>query len=112
MLSTNQVIIQAIAVYATITKKRWSYCYPTPEYNEYPNQKCISVDAPILNNDKYLKEATYKKGESFTLSCDLANFSSRRDTINYGWALVKDGHLLKMLNSNKYMPFASAANFA
>lgn len=78
-------------------------CYPTPEYNEYPNQKCISVDAPILNNDKYLKEATYKKGESFTLSCDLANFSSRRDTINYGWALVKDGHLLKMLNSNKYI---------
>lgn len=78
-------------------------CFPTPEYNDYPTQRCISVDAPILNNDKYLKEAIFKKGESFTLSCDLANFSSRRDTINYGWALVKDGHLLKMLNSNKYI---------
>lgn len=77
-------------------------CYPTPEYNDYPNQRCISVDVPVLNNDKYLRQAKYKKGESFTLSCDLANYSSRRDTINYGWALVKDGHLIKMLNSNKY----------
>ena len=86
-------------------------CFPTPEYNDYPRQRCISVDAPILNDDKYLKEAKLKKGESFTLSCDLANFSDRRDTINYGWALVKDGHLLKMLNSNKYI-LSSGSHFS
>lgn len=86
-------------------------CFPTPEYNDYPRQRCISVAAPILNEDKYLKEATIKKGESFTLSCDLANYSDRRDTINYGWALVKDGHLLKMLNSNKYI-LSSGSHFS
>lgn len=86
-------------------------CFPTPEYNNYPRQRCISVAVPILNDDKYLKEATIKKGESFTLSCDLANYSDRRDTINYGWALVKDGHLLKMLNSNKYI-LSSGSHFS
>lgn len=86
-------------------------CYPTPEYNDYPRQKCISVAAPLLNNDKYLKEATYKKGEKFTLSCDLANCSDRRDTIDCGWALVKDGHLLRMLNSCKYV-LSSGSHFS
>lgn len=86
-------------------------CYPTPEYNDYPRQKCISVAAPLLNNDKYLKEATYKKGERFTLSCDLANCSDRRDTIDCGWALVKDGQLLRMLSSCKYI-LSSGSHFS
>lgn len=86
-------------------------CFPTPEYNDYPRQRCISAGAPILNGDKYLKEAEFKKGESFTLSSVLANCSGRRDTINFGWALVKDGQWLKMLNSSKYT-LSSGSHFS
>ena len=44
-------------------------CYPTPEYTDYPLQRCISEEAIILNKDTLLRQITVNLGEKFTLSC-------------------------------------------
>ena len=58
-------------------------CYPTPEYTDYPLQRCISEEAIILNKDTLLRQITVNLGEKFTLSCNLRNYSLQKATVNY-----------------------------
>lgn len=76
--------------------------YPTPEFNDYPEQVCISEEPIILNKDTMLHSVTLDLGTSFTLSCRLRNCSNEKASIYFGWALVKDGQFIKMLNYGSY----------
>lgn len=77
-------------------------CYPTPEHTDYPLQRCISEEAMILNKDTLLRQITVNLGETFTLSCNLRNYSLQKATINYGWGLEKDGQLIDILRQRTY----------
>ena len=77
-------------------------CYPTPEHNSYPLQRCISEEPVILNGDESLRETTVELGEIFTLSCRLRNYCLTSATVNYGWGLVKDGRLIDILRQRSY----------
>lgn len=77
-------------------------CYPTPDYNNYPLQKCISEESVVLNRNRLLRKTIVKLGERFTLSCRLRNYCLKNATINYGWALIKDGRLIKILQQQGY----------
>lgn len=76
--------------------------YPTPNFNDYPGHVCISEEPIILNKDTMLHSAMVDLGASFTLSCRLRNCSDEKASINFGWALVKDGQFIKMLGSGSY----------
>ncbi len=77
-------------------------CYPTPEYTDYPMQRCISEEAIILNMDTLLRQITVNLGEKFTLSCNLRNYSLQKATVNYGWGLEKDGQFIDILRQRTY----------
>lgn len=77
-------------------------CYPTPDYEDYPLQRCVSEEYIILNNDMTVNNATVSLGETFTLSCRLRNYSAEKATINYGWALVKDGRFIDIVGQRTY----------
>lgn len=68
-------------------------CYPTPDYEDYPLQRCILDEPIILNNDITINNVTVSLGETFTLSCKLSNYGEKKGSIQYNndWALVKDG---------------------
>lgn len=76
--------------------------FPTPQYNDYPQQACVNEEPIILNKDTMLNQLKLNLGESFSLSCRLRNVSDTKFSINYGWALVKDGEFIKMLSSKTY----------
>lgn len=76
--------------------------FPTPDYEAYPKQSCISEEPIILNNDINTKQITANLGDVFTLSCRLRNCSAEKATINYGWALLKDGNLIDILGQRSY----------
>lgn len=76
--------------------------YPTPDFNDYPKQVCISEEPIILNKDTMLHTATFDLGSAFTLSCRLRNCSNDKASVNFGWALVKDGKFIKMLTTSSY----------
>ena len=76
--------------------------YPTPDFNDYPNQVCISEEPIILNKDTMLHSITLDLGTSFTLSCRLINCCYEKASIYFGWALVKDGQFIKMLKYGSY----------
>ena len=77
-------------------------CFPTPDFNDYPAQVCISEEPIILNKDTMLRSVTVNKGETFSLSCRLRNCSDESASIQYGWALVKDGVFINILSQRTY----------
>lgn len=77
-------------------------CFPTPEYQNYPLQACISEEPIVLNDDITLKEVTIPLGSTFTLSCRLRNSANSKATITYGWKLVKDNLLLGTCGQRRY----------
>ena len=77
-------------------------CYPTPENNDYPLQRCISEEAIILDKDTMLKQKTIDLGDKFTLSCNLRNYSLQYANVNYGWGLERDGLLIDILRQRTY----------
>ncbi|MDE5887426.1 MAG: C10 family peptidase [Muribaculaceae bacterium] len=77
-------------------------CYPTPDFDDYPMQACISEEAIILNNDINLNNIEIELGDTFTLSCRLRNYANEKANISFGWALIKDNELLSILGQGKY----------
>lgn len=77
-------------------------CYPTPDYEAYPLQRCVSEEYIILNNDMTINTTTVSLGETFTLSCKLRNYSAEKANVNYGWALVKDGNFIDIVGLRTY----------
>lgn len=77
-------------------------CFPTPDFNDYPAQACISEEPIILNKDTMLRSVTVNRGETFSLSCRLRNCSNEPANIRYGWALVKDGVFINILSQRSY----------
>ena len=76
--------------------------FPTPKFNDYPQQACVNEEPIILNKDTMLHQLKLNLGESFSLSCRLRNVSDTKYSVNYGWALVKDGEFIKMLSTRTY----------
>lgn len=77
-------------------------CYPTPDFNDYPMQACISEEPIILNNDINLNHIDVPLGSAFTLSCRLRNYANEKASISFGWALIKDNEILDILGQGKY----------
>ena len=77
-------------------------CYPVSDFEDYPKQVCISEEPIILNKDSLLNSIKINCGESFTLSCRLRNCCDEKSTIKYGWCLVKDGKIEKILTEATY----------
>lgn len=77
-------------------------CYPTPDYYDYPLQRCVSEETIILNNDLTINSVTVNLGETFTLSCRLRNYCAEKATVNYGWALIKDGNFVDVFGQRTY----------
>lgn len=77
-------------------------CYPVPDFEDYPKQVCISEEPIILNKDSLLNSIKINCGEKFYLSCRLRNCCDEKTTVKYGWCLVKDGKIEKILTESTY----------
>lgn len=77
-------------------------CFPTPDYAEYPLQRCVSEEAIILNDDIEQSCLTVDLGTTFTLSCKLRNYCAEKAQINYGWALMAGNKLIDVFGQRTY----------
>lgn len=77
-------------------------CYPVPDFTDYPKQTCILEEPIILNKDTLLNSIKINCGDKFFLSCRLRNCCDEKSTIKYGWCLVKEGEIEKILTESTY----------
>lgn len=77
-------------------------CFPTPDVEDYPEQRCIMYEPVVLNEDTTLGSVDIELGQTFKLSSLLMNCSGERATIKFGWGLERDGELLEMLSQGTF----------
>lgn len=77
-------------------------CFPTPDYQDYPSNMCFSDASIIINKDTTVTSIEVGLGEAFYLGCSLRNANWEKVSINYGWAIEKEGEFQEIISQSTY----------